>query len=181
MTYPLFGFYKSKKILIGSNSILTDCKMVSDGMIDVGNNVINQDVTVGSGSVITKSLSTSVFAAGVLAKVIQKKDVKRLSTERKHIIALETLPDFHEYALHYLKLNRYDWIELDTLNAIDLAGMISKKDSKVFQITLNIKLFAHYQQTFVKSKLFVSIGMENYSCQLLSITSPPAIYYFLFR
>ena len=180
---------KAKKILIGSNSILTDCKIFSDGSIDVGNNVIikenavinafksisigdrtiidrdvfvggmqseksqiivgsdcvilfrsylnttrkiligngvgiggyclifthsawqnvldgnpykfadvkikdnawlpwnvtvlpgviiNQDVTVGSGSVITRSLPTSVFAAGVPAKVIQKKDVKRL-------------------------------------------------------------------------------------------------------
>src|SRR5919205_4589102 len=65
---------------------------------------INQDVTVGSGSVITKSLPTSVFAAGIPAKVIQKKDVKRLSTEHKHIIALEILSDFREYALHYLKL-----------------------------------------------------------------------------
>jgi acetyltransferase-like isoleucine patch superfamily enzyme len=264
---------KAKKILIGSNSILTDCKMFSDGIIDVGNNVIikehaainafksisigdrtiidrdvfvggmqseksqirvgsdcvilfrsylnttrkiligngvgiggyclifthsawqnvldgnpykfadvkikdnawlpwnvtvlpgviiNQDVTVGSGSVITKSLPTSVFAAGVPAKVIQKKDVKRLSIERKHIIALDILSDFREYALHYLKLKsvviknshsfaisfrskrliytldfqsvnrgdiiisfriprkikyRYEWIELDTLNA----------------------------------------------------------------
>jgi len=66
--------------------------------------IINQDVTVGSGSVITRSLPTSVFAAGVPAKVIQKKDVKRLSTERKHIIALEILSDFREYALRYLKL-----------------------------------------------------------------------------
>lgn len=40
--------------------------------------IINQDVTVGSGSVVTKSLPTSVFAAGVPAKVIQKKDVKKL-------------------------------------------------------------------------------------------------------
>jgi acetyltransferase-like isoleucine patch superfamily enzyme len=124
--------------------------------------IINQDVTVGSGSVITKSLPTSVFAAGVPAKVIQKKDDRRLSIDRKHAIALEILSDFREYALHYLKLknvviknsysfaisfqskrliytldfqslkeddviisfrvppkikHRYDWIELDTLDA----------------------------------------------------------------
>src|SRR5919199_3286089 len=124
--------------------------------------IINQDVTVGSGSVITKSLPTSVFAAGVPAKVIQRKDDRRLSIDRKHAIALEILSDFREYALHYLKLknvviknsysfaisfrskrliytldfqslkeddviisfrippkikHRYDWIELDTLDA----------------------------------------------------------------
>ena len=71
------------------------------------NIIINQDVTVGSkrfSYYYTKSLPTSVFAAGVPAKVIQKKGVKRLSTERKHIIALEIMSDFREYALHYLKL-----------------------------------------------------------------------------
>ena len=129
--------------------------------------IINQDVTVGSGSVITKSLPTSVFAAGVPAKVIQKKDDRRLSIDRKHAIALEILSDFREYALHYLKLknvviknsysfaisfrskrliytlnfqslkedlikHRYDWVELDTLDAktnvnmIDLDKTISK-------------------------------------------------------
>ena len=44
----------------------------------------------------------TVFAAGLPAKVMQKKDVKRLSSERKHIIALEILSDFREYALHYI-------------------------------------------------------------------------------
>jgi acetyltransferase-like isoleucine patch superfamily enzyme len=124
--------------------------------------IINKDVTVGSGSVITKSLPTSVFAAGVPAKVIQKKDGRRLPVDSKHAIALEILSDFRGYALHYLKLKnvafknshgfaisfgskrliysldfqnvksgdviisfrippkikqRYDWIELDTLDA----------------------------------------------------------------
>src|SRR5919205_3884118 len=90
--------YKFADVKIKDNAWLPWNVTVLPGVI------INQDVTVGSGSVITKSLPTSVFAAGIPAKVIQKKDVKRLSTEHKHIIALEILSDFREYALHYLKL-----------------------------------------------------------------------------
>src|SRR5919202_1974235 len=87
--------YKFADVKIKDNAWLPWNVTVLPGVI------INQDVTVGSGSVITRSLPTSVFAAGVPAKVIQKKDVKRLSTERKHIITLEILSDFREYALHY--------------------------------------------------------------------------------
>ncbi|MFL6362102.1 MAG: acyltransferase [Nitrososphaeraceae archaeon] len=148
--------YKFADVKIKDNAWLPWNVTVLPGVI------INKDVTLGSGSVITKSLPASVFAAGVPAKVIQKKDCRRLSVDNKHAIALEILSDFQGYALHYLKLknvavknshsfaitfgskrliysldfqnvkrddviisfrippkikHRYDWIELDTLNA----------------------------------------------------------------
>src|SRR5919205_3026616 len=90
--------YKFADVKIKDNAWLPWNVTVLPGVI------INQDVTVGSGSVITKSLPTSVFAAGVPAKVIQKKDGRMLSADRKHAIASEILSDFREYALHYLKL-----------------------------------------------------------------------------
>jgi acetyltransferase-like isoleucine patch superfamily enzyme len=148
--------YKFADVKIKDNAWLPWNVTVLPGVI------VNKDVTVGSGSVITKSLPASVFAAGVPAKIIQKKDGRRLSTDSKHAIAVEILSDFRSYALHYLRLknvilksshsialtfgskrliysldfqnlktddviisfqipskikNRYDWIELDTLNA----------------------------------------------------------------
>ena len=66
--------------------------------------IISKDVIVGSGSVVTKSLPSSVFAAGVPARVIKKKDSRRLSIDSKHAIVLEILHDFRRYALNYLKL-----------------------------------------------------------------------------
>jgi acetyltransferase-like isoleucine patch superfamily enzyme len=148
--------YKFADVRIKDNAWLPWNVTVLPGVI------VNKDVTVGSGSVITKSLPASVFAAGVPAKIIQKKDGRRLSADSKHAIAVEILSDFRRYALHYLRLknvilksshsialtfgskrliysldfqnlktddviisfqipskikNRYDWIELDTLNA----------------------------------------------------------------
>jgi acetyltransferase-like isoleucine patch superfamily enzyme len=65
---------------------------------------IDKDVTIGSGSVVTKSLPPHVFAAGVPAKIIRKKETGRLSVDGKNAIVLEMLSDFRRYALHYLKL-----------------------------------------------------------------------------
>ena len=65
---------------------------------------IDKGVTIGSGSVITKSLPPHVFAAGVPAKIIRKKETERLSVDGKNAIVLEILSDFRRYALHYLKL-----------------------------------------------------------------------------
>ena len=66
--------------------------------------IIGNDVTIGSGSIVTKSLPPSVFAAGVPAKIIRKKENKRLSEDSKNTIVLEMLSDFRGYALQYLKL-----------------------------------------------------------------------------
>jgi acetyltransferase-like isoleucine patch superfamily enzyme len=90
--------YKFADVRIKDNAWLPWNVTVLPGVI------INKDVTLGSGSVITKSLPASVFAAGVPAKVIQKKDSRRLSVDSKHAIAVEILSDFRRYALHYLKL-----------------------------------------------------------------------------
>src|SRR5690349_10446642 len=66
--------------------------------------IIGNDVTIGSGSIVTKSMPPSVFAAGVPAKIIRKKENKRLSEDSKNIIVLEMLSDFRGYVLQYLKL-----------------------------------------------------------------------------
>jgi hypothetical protein len=65
---------------------------------------IDKGVTIGSGSVVTKSLPADVFAAGVPAKIIRKKETAKLSVDGKNAIVLEMLSDFRRYALHYLKL-----------------------------------------------------------------------------
>src|SRR5437588_5652216 len=65
---------------------------------------IEQDVTIGSGSVVTKNLPPSVFAAGIPAKVIRKKDGQLLSEDQRNVIALEILSDFQGYALNFLNL-----------------------------------------------------------------------------
>ena len=67
---------KAKKILIGSNSILTDCKMFSDGMIDVGNNVIVKEhaaisafksISIGDRAIIDRD----VFVGGMQSEKSQ--------------------------------------------------------------------------------------------------------------
>jgi acetyltransferase-like isoleucine patch superfamily enzyme len=65
---------------------------------------IDKGVTIGSGSVVTKSLPADVFAAGVPAKIIRKKETAKLSIDGKNAIVLEMLSDFQRYALNYLKL-----------------------------------------------------------------------------
>jgi acetyltransferase-like isoleucine patch superfamily enzyme len=66
--------------------------------------IIGNGVTIGSGSIVTKSLPPYVFAAGVPARIIRKKENKRLSEDSKNTIVLEMLSDFRRYALQYLKL-----------------------------------------------------------------------------
>ena len=46
----------------------------------------------------------AVFAAGVPAKIIRKKETAKLSVDGKNAIVLEMLSDFQRYALNYLKL-----------------------------------------------------------------------------
>ena len=65
---------------------------------------IEKEVTIGSGSVITKSLPPRVFAAGVPAKIIQKKEIGNLSLVHKNAILTMILSDFQGYAKDFLKL-----------------------------------------------------------------------------
>ncbi len=65
---------------------------------------IEKEVTVGSSSVITKSLPPRVFAAGIPAKVIRKKEIGNLSLKNKNAILTEILSDFQGYAKDFLKL-----------------------------------------------------------------------------
>jgi acetyltransferase-like isoleucine patch superfamily enzyme len=67
---------KAKKILIGSNSILTDCKIFSDGSIDVGNNVIIKEnavinafksISIGDRTIIDRD----VFVGGMQSEKSQ--------------------------------------------------------------------------------------------------------------
>jgi acetyltransferase-like isoleucine patch superfamily enzyme len=66
--------------------------------------IIERDVTIGTGSTVTKSVPPYVFAAGVPAKVIRKKDLCTLSQEDKNMIVLEIMRDFQDYASKFLKL-----------------------------------------------------------------------------
>jgi acetyltransferase-like isoleucine patch superfamily enzyme len=66
--------------------------------------VIEKDVTVGAGSVVTKSLPPSVIAAGVPAKVIRNKETTQPPLATKNAIMIEIINDFRGYATCYLKL-----------------------------------------------------------------------------
>ena len=90
--------YKFADILINDNVWLPWNVTVMPGI------TIGKDVTVGSGSVITKNLPPRVFAAGVPAKILQRKDIGKISKENKKTIVLEILSDFQGYASNFLKL-----------------------------------------------------------------------------
>lgn len=63
---------------------------------------IGENVTVGSGSIVTKNLPPNVFAAGVPARIIRKKEPEHISDERKKTILLEILTDFTNYLSDYV-------------------------------------------------------------------------------
>jgi len=65
---------------------------------------IDNDVTVGAGAVVTKSLPAFVVAVGVPAKIIKTKKTGVLSEDQKEKIILEILSDFQGYANDFLKL-----------------------------------------------------------------------------
>jgi acetyltransferase-like isoleucine patch superfamily enzyme len=66
--------------------------------------IIEKNVIVGGGSVVTKNLPPGVFAAGIPAKVIRKREISSLSNASKNAIMLEILSDFQGYITNYLKL-----------------------------------------------------------------------------
>lgn len=93
--------------------------------------IIGNDVTIGSGSIVTKSLPPYVFAAGVPAKIIRKKENKRLCEDSKNTIVLEMLSDFRRYALQYLKLK-------NVMSKSPNSFVINFKDGRLLY-TLNFK------------------------------------------
>lgn len=65
---------------------------------------IEKNVTIGGGSVVTKSLPENVFAAGVPAKIIKKSNNTKLSASKKYSTGLKIMKDFGDYASGFLKL-----------------------------------------------------------------------------
>jgi acetyltransferase-like isoleucine patch superfamily enzyme len=92
------GHYKFANVDVKDNVWVTWNVTILPGV------TIDRNVIVGSGSVVTKSLPASVFAAGAPAKIIHRRDVQSLSHTSKNTIMIEILHDFHQYASHYLKL-----------------------------------------------------------------------------
>jgi acetyltransferase-like isoleucine patch superfamily enzyme len=90
--------YKFADVEIKDNSWLPWNVTVLPGV------TIEKDVTIGSGSTVTKSIPQAVFAAGVPAKVIRQKSMLIPSLEEKNMIMQEILKDFYQYAAHFLKL-----------------------------------------------------------------------------
>jgi acetyltransferase-like isoleucine patch superfamily enzyme len=90
--------YKFADVEVNDNSWLPWNVTVLPGVI------IEKDVTVGSGSTVTRSIPEAVFAAGVPAKVIRQKNLARPPLEERSTIIQEILKDFYQYAANFLKL-----------------------------------------------------------------------------
>jgi acetyltransferase-like isoleucine patch superfamily enzyme len=63
---------------------------------------IGENVTIGSGSVITKDLPANVFATGIPACIKSRKKINRLTRQQKLSILLEIISDFKGYLTEYL-------------------------------------------------------------------------------
>jgi acetyltransferase-like isoleucine patch superfamily enzyme len=72
---------------------------------------IEENVIVGGGSVVSKSLPSNVFAAGNPAKIIKEIGKFSLSTDEKHRILVEILKDFCRYAKEFLMLKEIKGIK----------------------------------------------------------------------
>ena len=90
--------FKFANVEIGDNVWLPWNATILPGVI------IDNDVTVGAGAVVTKSLPAFVIAVGVPAKIIKTKKTGVLSENQKEKIILEILSDFQGYANDFLKL-----------------------------------------------------------------------------
>jgi len=90
--------YKFADVEVKDNSWLPWNVTVLPGVI------IEKDVTVGSGSTVTRSIPEGVFAAGIPAKVIRQKNLARPPLEERSTILQEILKDFYQYATNFLKL-----------------------------------------------------------------------------
>jgi len=93
------GLFKFSDVIIEDSVWIPWNVTVLPG-ITIGKNTI-----IGTGSVVTKSLPESVFAAGSPAKIISRRENQPLTYERKNSIMLEILSDFQNFVSDYLKLN----------------------------------------------------------------------------
>ena len=78
--------------------------------ISIGN-YREENVIVGGGSVVLKSLPPNVFAAGNPAKIIKEIGKTLPSTVEKNRILLEILNDFCRYAKEFLMLKEITGIK----------------------------------------------------------------------
>ena len=90
--------YKFADVEIKDNSWLPWNVTVLPGV------TIEKDVTIGSGSTVTRSIPQAVLAAGVPAKVIRQKNMLPPSLDEKNMIMQDILKDFYQYAADFLKL-----------------------------------------------------------------------------
>lgn len=90
--------YKFAKVIIEDNVWLPWHVTVFPGVI------IGKNSTIGSGSIVTKNIPPKVFAAGIPAKIIKKKNVEKLSKSKKNSIASEIVKDFGAYAKEFLEI-----------------------------------------------------------------------------
>lgn len=112
---------------------------------------IGKNSTIGGGSVITKNIPPSVFAAGVPAKIIKKK-INKIDLREKNKIIKEIMTDFSSYASKFLELHNSFKIEKNNIflkfdrNRIIFTDSFS--DLKSNDIICSFKIPIKFKQKF---------------------------------
>jgi len=112
---------------------------------------IGKNSTIGGGSVVTKNIPSSVFAAGVPAKIIKKK-TNKISLRKKNTIIKEIMTDFSSYASEFLKINNSLKIEKNNVilkfNKHRIVFTNSFNDLKTNDIVCSFKIPAKFKEKF---------------------------------